>query len=270
MRVGVHNFGRYVPKDLVRRLIDAGGVPMLGGERRELTIMFSDIAGFTTQSEQTPPEQLMRSISTYFDRMAEVLHAHQGVIDKFIGDAIMALWNAPAPDPEHVRNACRGVLACRGANLELNAALAAKGLPPLATRFGLHTGETVVGNVGGADRIQYTALGANVNLAARLEALNKYYRTTILVSEDTRRRAGRDSCSDSSLWRSLPGRANLSRCTNWSGRATTPKRKRLPNCARGGRTRSSISTPATSPRHSRRPALRTGSPPSITDESRHT
>ena len=119
-----------------------------------------------------------------------VQYAHRGVIDKFIGDAIMALWNAPAHDPEHARNACQAVLACRAANRQLNATLEAQGLPPLITRFGLHTGEVVVGNLGGADRIQYTALGANVNLAARLEPLNKHYRTTILVSEDTRRRAG--------------------------------------------------------------------------------
>jgi adenylate cyclase len=190
MRVGVRNFGLYVPKGLVRRLMEAGGEPRLGGEHRELTIMFSDIAGFTNQSEQMPPAQLMRRISIYFDVMAEALHAHRGVIDKFIGDAIMALWNAPVQDPEHARNACRAVLACRAANLQLNATLAAEGLPPLTTRFGLHTGEVVVGNLGGADRIQYTALGANVNLAARLEPLNKHYRTTILVSEVTRRRAG--------------------------------------------------------------------------------
>jgi adenylate cyclase len=190
MRIGVRSFGRYVPKELVRRLMAAGGEPTLGGEHRELTIMFSDIANFTRQSEQTPPAQLMRRISMYFDAMAEAIHAHRGVIDKFIGDAVMALWNAPAPDPEHARNACRAVLACRAANLRLNATLAAKGLPPLTTRFGLHSGGAVVGNLGAADRIQYTALGANVNLAARLEALNKHYRTTILVSEETRRRAG--------------------------------------------------------------------------------
>jgi len=190
MRIGMRTFGRYVPKGLVRRLMEAGGEPSLGGEHRELTIMFSDIAGFTSQSEQTPPAQLMRRISTYFDAMAEAIHAHRGVIDKFIGDAIMALWNAPAHDPEHARNACRAVLACQAANLQLNATLEAEGLPPLITRFGLHTGDVVVGNLGGADRIQYTALGANVNLAARLEGLNKHYRTTILVSEDTRRRAG--------------------------------------------------------------------------------
>ena len=190
MRVGVRSFGRYVPIALVRRLLEAGGAPTLGGERRELTIMFSDIAGFTSQSESVPPEQLMQRISAYFQVMTEALEAHHGVVDKFIGDAIMALWNAPAADPRHARHACRAVLACRAANERLNAALAAERLPPLPTRFGVHTGEVVVGNLGSEERMQYTALGANVNLAARIEALNKHYGTAILVSEATRARAG--------------------------------------------------------------------------------
>jgi adenylate cyclase len=132
----------------------------------------------------------MQRISTYFEVMTEALQEHRGVVDKFIGDAIMALWNAPTTDPEHARNACRAVLACRAANRQLDRELAAAGLPPLPTRFGLHTGEAVIGNLGGADRIQYTALGATVNLAARIEALNKHYRTSLLVSEATRARAG--------------------------------------------------------------------------------
>jgi adenylate cyclase len=190
MRVGVRSFGRYVPIALVRRLLEAGGAPALGGERRELTMMFSDIAGFTSQSESVPPEQLMQRISAYFQVMTEALEAHHGVVDKFIGDAIMALWNAPAADPHHARHACRAALACLAANQRLNAALAAEGRPPLPTRFGLHTGEVVVGNLGSEERMQYTALGAAVNLAARIEGLNKHYRTAILVSDATRARAG--------------------------------------------------------------------------------
>jgi adenylate cyclase len=189
MRIGVRSFARYVPIALVRRLL-ASGAPTLGGERRQLTMMFSDIAGFTSQSEGVPPEQLMQQVSAYFQVMTEALEANHGVVDKFIGDAIMALWNAPAADPHHARHACRAVLACRAANERLNAARAAEGLPPLPTRFGLHTGEVVVGNLGSEERMQYTALGANVNLAARIEALNKHYGTVILVSEGTRVRAG--------------------------------------------------------------------------------
>jgi adenylate cyclase len=190
MRVGVRSFGRYVPIALVRRLLEAGGAPVLGGERRELTMLFSDIAGFTSQSESLPPEQLMQRISAYFQVMTEALEAHHGVVDKFIGDAIMALWNAPAADTRHAHHACEAVLACRAANERLNAALAAEGMPPLPTRFGVHTGEVVVGNLGSDERMQYTALGADVNLAARIEGLNKHYRTAILVSDATRARAG--------------------------------------------------------------------------------
>ena len=185
--------------------------------------MFSDIAGFTSQSEQTPPTQLMRRVSMYFDAMAEAIHAHRGVIDKFIGDAIMALWNAPAHDPEHARNGCQAVLACRAANLQLNATLEAQGQPPLTTRFGLHTGEAVVGNLGGADRIQYTALGANVNLAARLEGLNKHYRTRFWSART--RGDGREtaSCFASSPMPSRREQVVRSGYTSCSARAVTPR-----------------------------------------------
>ncbi len=192
MRIGLRSFGRYVPTLLVRRLLEAGGAPTLGGEQRELTILFSDIVAFTSRSESVPPEQVMRRISAYFQVMTEALEAHQGVIDKFIGDAIMALWNAPANDALHAQHACHAVLACRAAGERLNAALNAEGVAPLRTRFGLHTGEVVVGNLGSEGRMQYTALGANVNLAARIEPLNTHYRTEILVSNATRAQAGPD------------------------------------------------------------------------------
>jgi adenylate cyclase len=179
-----------VPIGLVRRLLEAGGGPTLGGERRELSLLFSDIIGFTHQTEHVPPEQVMQRISAYFQVMTEAIEAHQGVIDKFIGDAVMALWNAPAADPLHARHACRAALACQAVHQELNDARRADGLPPLATRFGLHTGDVVVGNLGSEARMQYTALGANVNLAARIVDLNKHYGTAILVSEATRAQAG--------------------------------------------------------------------------------
>jgi hypothetical protein len=125
MRVGIRSFGRYVPIALVRRLLEAGGAPTLGGERRELTILFSDIVGYTRRSEHVPPEQVMQHISTYFQVMTEALEAHHGVIDKFIGDAIMALWNAPGADPLHAQHACRAVLACWAAGERLNATVTA-------------------------------------------------------------------------------------------------------------------------------------------------
>jgi adenylate cyclase len=114
---------------------------------------------------------------------------HRGTVDKFIGDAIMAIWNAPADDPDHAVNACASALAFQRANDRLNAEFEREGWPVYKTRCGLHTGQAVVGNVGSVDRMNYTALGATVNLAARLEGLNKNYGTSILVSATLRERA---------------------------------------------------------------------------------
>jgi adenylate cyclase len=190
MKASLRSFGRFVPRDIVANLIATGGTAALGGERREITILFSDIAGFTSLSERMPPELVLRHSSRYFDVMSQKIHDHAGVIDKFIGDAIMAIWNTPQPDPDHAVHACQALLACMRANEDLDREAMAAGLPALPTRFALHTGEAVVGNVGSTDRMQYTALGANVNLASRLEALNKHYGSRNLVSGETRGRVG--------------------------------------------------------------------------------
>ncbi|HEX6093213.1 MAG TPA: adenylate/guanylate cyclase domain-containing protein, partial [Dongiaceae bacterium] len=190
MKAGLRSFAHFVPKRVVKRLIAAGGTATLGGNRRELTLMFSDIAGFTNTSEGLPPEKVMRLISHYFDVMSDAIHANQGIVDKYIGDAIMAIWNAPRHDADHAIHGCQALLACMRANDEHDREAVAAGLPPLPTRFGLHTGEAVIGNIGSTDRMQYTALGANVNLASRLEPLNKHYGTRNLVSAETKSRAG--------------------------------------------------------------------------------
>jgi len=190
MKAGLRSFAHFVPKRVVKRLIAAGGAATLGGTRRQLTLMFSDIAGFTNISEGLPPEQVMQRISGYFDVMSDAIHANQGIVDKYIGDAIMAIWNAPRHDPDHAANACRALLACMRANDALDREAIAAGLAPLPTRYGLHSGEAIIGNIGSTDRMQYTALGANVNLASRLEPLNKHYGTRNLVSAETRARAG--------------------------------------------------------------------------------
>jgi adenylate cyclase len=190
MRTVVQTFSSFIPKRLVQQLVASGTALRPGGVRREVTVLFTDIEGFTHITENADPERVMRYTSRYLAALSEVIAAHGGTVDKFVGDAVMAIWNAPSDDPDHVVHACAAVLACRKASEELNAEFQREGWPAYRTRFGLHTGEAVVGNVGSADRMNYTVLGAVVNLAARLEALNKDYGTAILVSEQIERRAG--------------------------------------------------------------------------------
>ena len=139
--------------------------------------------------------------------METAISQNDGIVDKYIGDAIMAIWNAPLDDPKHVEHACRAALACLVAEEGLNHDPSMKVLVPIKTRFGLHTGRVIVGNVGSLSRMQYTALGSSVNLASRLEGLNKFYGTSILASEDVARRV-----SDVFLFREidviLPAGAN--------------------------------------------------------------
>lgn len=190
MKKSLGVFGIYVPRDLVRQLVAHGSEARLGGERRVVTVMFTDVQDFTRIAERMEPEELMRVTSGYFETVtAELLHS-QATIDKYVGDAVMALWNAPRRDLAHALHACRGALRARAATRDLARRFAARGWPQLYTRFGLHTGEAVVGNVGSSDRMSYTAIGAMVNLASRLEGLNKFYGTQILVSEATARGAG--------------------------------------------------------------------------------
>jgi adenylate cyclase len=132
----------------------------------------------------------MQHTSRYFAAMSREIMSHSGTVDKFIGDAIMAMWNAPADDPDHAVNACAAALAFQRAHVQLNAGFEREGWPAYQSRIGLHSGEAVVGNIGSEDRMNYTALGATVNLAARLEGLNKNYGTSILVSAALKQRAG--------------------------------------------------------------------------------
>ncbi len=192
MKQALQVFGRYVPKALVREIVQSGTTPELGGQRQEISVLFTDISGFTRIAEDTEPEDLMLRTSEYFEALGAVLSQHHGVVDKYIGDAIMALWNAPSRDDEHVAHACAAVLACRAASRGLAENWTRRGIPAFGTRFGLHCGEAVVGNVGGADRINFTAVGGTINLASRLEALNKLYGTEVLVSEAVAERVGED------------------------------------------------------------------------------
>jgi len=190
MKNSLRSFGAYVPKDLVKSIVSSGTPVTIGGTARELTILFSDIESFTRKSEALPPEAVMRDLSRYFDEMQAAISGKRGAIDKYIGDAVMALWNAPELDDDHVAHACQAVLACRAAERTLNETFGNADLFPTRTRFGLHTDTVVVGNVGSERRLQYTAIGDAVNLASRIEGLNKVYGTDILVTETIVERVG--------------------------------------------------------------------------------
>ncbi|HEY4241933.1 MAG TPA: adenylate/guanylate cyclase domain-containing protein [Kofleriaceae bacterium] len=185
MKRNLRSFKKYVPADVVRELVAQGAEANLGGKRETLTIHFSDIAGFTTLAEQTPPEQLVAMLGEYLDEMTRPILASGGTVDKFIGDAVMAFWGAPRADAAHALHACEAALANRDRLAALNAQWAAAGRPRLEARVGLHTGEVIVGNIGSPDRLEYTVIGDDVNLASRLEALNKRYGTSLLISETT-------------------------------------------------------------------------------------
>lgn len=183
MKAGLSSFGAYVPKELVRSIVSKAQKISVGGDTRCVTLMFSDLQAFTSQTEGLEPEILMPALSEYFEAMETEISANLGTVDKYIGDAVMALWNAPLDDPDHAIHACKASLCCLEAEARLNSEKDASPLRPLHTRFGLHTGHVVVGNVGSLSRLQYTALGSAVNFASRLEGLNKIYGTRILVSE---------------------------------------------------------------------------------------
>lgn len=185
----IWSFAHFVPKEIVRGLLDKSISTDLGGVRQEITIVFTDVRGFTTIAEAADPDILMRQTSRYFTALTEAFLAEGGTVDKFIGDAVMVFWNAPHRQSDHVARACRAVLSARRENERLNEQFEAEGLPPFITRFGIHVAEAVVGNLGSDERMEYTALGTAVNLTSRLEGLNKQYGTTILVSEQVYSRA---------------------------------------------------------------------------------
>lgn len=190
MRSLVQTFSHFVPKRLVQQLIETGESIELGGTRREATILFTDVENFTTLTEDKDPTQVMLYTSRYFAAISNVIAAHQGTVDKFIGDAVMGIWNAPVEYDEHVLQACEAVLRCIEVNRALNEEFEREGWPAYHTRFGLHAGDAMVGNIGSSDRMNYTALGATVNLASRLETLNKDYGTRVLVSQAVKDAAG--------------------------------------------------------------------------------
>jgi len=183
---------RYVNPEIVRRLADEDLDLMLGGQRVPLTILFSDIRGFTSLSEKLSAEQVVAMLNEYLGAMTEIVFEHGGTLDKFIGDAVMALWGAPLPAPDHARRATDCALAMMAELERMNARWAqAGGAADLRIGIGINSGEAVVGNIGSLKhKLEYTAIGDAVNLASRLESLNKDMGTTIIISEATRAALG--------------------------------------------------------------------------------
>jgi adenylate cyclase len=180
-------FSRYVSKDVYQQLLASPTEAALGGQRREMTVLFSDMRGFTTLSESGEAEDLVRQLNQYFTRMVEVVFAHRGTVDKFVGDMVMALYGAPLDDPDHADHAVQTALAMVHELQQLNRLWAVEGRTELDIGIGINTGEMIAGNIGSDTIMSYTVIGDNVNLGARLESLNKDFGTRILISDSTRR-----------------------------------------------------------------------------------
>ena len=189
MKRGLRSFSYYVPTDLVRAVLASGQEAKLEGHARQLTVYFSDIAGFTSIAETMAPEELVREMSRYLDEMTRIIGTAGGTIDKFIGDAIMAFWGAPAPTADHAAKACEAAIRCQQRLAALRTSAETPWLARVHARVGIASGDVLVGNVGTPERFNYTVMGDTVNLASRLESLNKQYGTSILVSESTYRAA---------------------------------------------------------------------------------
>ena len=185
-------FGRYVSPQILDYLLENPEKVQLGGERRDLTILFSDIRGFTTISEASEPEEVVEMLNEYLTRMVDILLRHGGTLDKFIGDAVMGFWNAPLEVSEHPRRAVLCAIEMIEETARLREAWESEGKPAIRIGIGINTGEAVVGNIGSDRVFGYTVIGDTVNLASRLESKNKDYGTEIIVSESTRERMGED------------------------------------------------------------------------------
>jgi adenylate cyclase len=183
-------FSRYVPPSVVERILADPRRIRLGGDRRVLTVLFSDIRGFSRTAEGLEPEVLSEYLNEYFTPMTGLVLENGGMLDKYIGDAVMAVYGAPLEVPDHAVRACRTALAMHRALVPLNQELTRRGLPPVNIGVGLSTGPMSVGNMGSQVRFDFTVLGDAVNLGARLEALTRDYRVDTLVAADTARAAG--------------------------------------------------------------------------------
>ncbi len=183
-------FSYYLPDFVIERMLAQGTSPRLGGEERDVSVLFSDLAGFTAMSEGMSPEEVVTLMNRYLSAMTKIIEDHGGFVDKYIGDAIVAVFGAPMDDPDHARHAIEAALESQERLASLQPEL---GLPPgreLVARIGVNSGSVLIGNIGGEKRFNYTVMGDTVNLAARLEGVNKLYSTRVLTSGDTVKRCG--------------------------------------------------------------------------------
>lgn len=185
-----HAFNHYLSPHVINELIHNPAKLKLGGERAEISIFFSDLQGFTGISEKLSPEVLIELLNEYLSAMSDIILEEQGTIDKYEGDAIIAFWNAPLPVQNHAVQIVKSALRCQSVLAEMNPRLKEKAGTDLKMRIGIHTGPAVVGNMGASERFDYTMLGDSVNLAARLEGVNKQFGTYTMISQETRKQIG--------------------------------------------------------------------------------
>lgn len=178
-------FSTYVSPAVVDEILAHPEKLRLGGERKELTVMFTDIEGFTSFAERMEPEALVSVLNDYLSVMTEIIFRHEGTLDKYEGDAIMAFWGAPIPQTDHALRACQAAVEMQNTLVELRRRWKAEGRPWINVRIGINTGEMIVGNMGGTGRFDYTVIGDSVNLGARFESANKQYRTNNMIGEET-------------------------------------------------------------------------------------
>jgi adenylate cyclase len=179
-------FSSYVSKRIVDELIRDPSKAKLGGDRKEITVLFSDIRGFTNFSEKHQPEEVVSLLNEYLGAMTQIVFEHDGTLDKFVGDAIMALWGAPVGQPDHAERACRCAVDMITKLKELQNKWTAEGKYAIDIGIGINTGDMVVGNMGAeGKKMDYTVIGDNVNLGARLESLTRKYNNHIIISEYT-------------------------------------------------------------------------------------
>ncbi|MBR0830080.1 adenylate/guanylate cyclase domain-containing protein [Bradyrhizobium manausense] len=179
------SFAFYLAPQVIDTMVASGKMPALGGEMRNVTVFFSDVAGFSSIAEKMTPTELVALMNDYLSEMTDIIESHGGYVDKYVGDSIVAVFGAPVDDPDHASHAVRAALQCRDRLDELNRSHPAFQGRGLAHRIGLNSGEAVVGNIGSRRRFNYTVMSDTVNVASRLEGANKYYGTSIMASEMT-------------------------------------------------------------------------------------